>query len=158
MRIKLICGMPVLALLMGGCTTEGGDVATAAPAAAPVALNDPDPEACHERSFSVYFGEWETEVGPEGRTVISAAQEAFAGCVIHHVRIVGLAGAKGDEATNIEVSQKRAEAIADLLAAGGWSRDRFELVAVGEQGATLDNGVAKPMRRAARVEIAAATP
>jgi len=158
MRIKPVCGMTVLALLLAGCVTEGGDAPKAEPAAAPVALNDPDPEACQGRSFTVYFKEWETDPGPEGRKVISAAQEAFAGCVIHHVRIVGLAGAKGDEATNIEVSQKRAEAIADLLSAGGWSRDRFELVAVGEQGATLDSGAAKPMRRAAWVEIAAATP
>jgi outer membrane protein OmpA-like peptidoglycan-associated protein len=49
----------------------------------------------------------------------------------------------------------RAQAIADALEAGGWPSDHFELAALGEAGATVD-GVARPMRRRARVIVTVA--
>jgi len=71
------------------------------------------------------------------------------------VRIVGLAGARGDETDNMNVSMARAEAIAAALEAGGWPADNFELVAMGEANATVD-GVARPMRRRAHIIVQAA--
>jgi hypothetical protein len=83
---------------------------------------------CQARDFNVYFESWQAELSAAARTEIAAVQSALGGCRIGKVRIVGMAGAPGDEAANIEVSRRRAEAIAAALEAGGWPRSNFEII------------------------------
>jgi outer membrane protein OmpA-like peptidoglycan-associated protein len=83
-------------------------------------------------------------------------QRDLEGCAIQHVRIVGLAGARGDETDNLNVSMARAEAIAAALEQGGWPADHFELIALGEHDATTAEGVGRPMRRRAHISVRAA--
>jgi OOP family OmpA-OmpF porin len=73
------------------------------------------------------------------------------------VRIVGLADAVGDKASNQKVSQERANTIAAALEAGGWPRAEFEVLVYGEKGA-MKHGVEKPMRRRASVTVEAGAP
>jgi len=109
--------------------------------------------ACGQRVFTVYFEEWKSGLNDEGRRALSANQRSFAGCAIEHVRIVGLAGAKGAADRNQKLSEDRAHTIADLLVAGGWPRARLQTVAVGDKNAKVGD-LDKPIRRRVRVEVA----
>ena len=117
-----------------------------------------DPTACHAGTFDIYFEPWHAELSPEAKAIIKSAQRGLAGCKIDHVRIVGLADAVGSAEENMKISQERANTIAAALAAGGWPRDKFEVLAHGDEKATTDSGLMKPMRRRARVTVEASNP
>jgi outer membrane protein OmpA-like peptidoglycan-associated protein len=136
------------AFLFAACGALGAPPASAQE---PVAIGG----VCGNREFNVYFDEWKAELTQDARDAIATVQRDLQGCAIQHVRIVGLAGARGGEVDNLNVSMARAEAIARTLEEGGWPADHFELAALGEAGATVD-GVARPMRRRARVIVTAA--
>ena len=142
-KVALMC-----ALLSACASTEAAKVAAPAPSA---------PTHCNAQQLVFYFGSWETALNDVAQKEISLVQTKLAGCSIDAVRIVGMAGAPGDVAANIEVSRKRAETVADALAAGGWPRDRFQLEVRGEDGATTSDGLEKPMRRRAEVSVTAST-
>jgi peptidoglycan-associated lipoprotein len=112
---------------------------------------------CAATQFNVYFEEWKAELSEDARETIALVQRDLQGCSIERVRIIGLAGARGDADVNLEVSMQRAEAIAAALEAGGWSKDTFELAALGEAGATVED-VSRPMRRRAHVMVDASAP
>lgn len=116
-----------------------------------------DPSACYERDINVYFEEWEYQLNADARQAVAEMQTILAGCRIDSVHIIGAAGATGNADANLEVSQQRAQAIADALAEGGWARDKFELAAIGDAGATAGD-VNQPMRRRARIVVRAAAP
>ena len=118
-----------------------------------------DPAACYERRLSVYFESDVVEISPEAREAIDALETSLQGCRIEHVRIIGLAGAPGTETENMELSEQRADVVADYLhETTGWSRQRFELLARGEENAQNEEGLDRPMRRRARVIITASAP
>jgi peptidoglycan-associated lipoprotein len=117
-----------------------------------------NPAACIERSLDVYFSAWDAKIEPDAQEALRAGQAALTGCKINRVRIVGMAGAEGDAAANDEISRQRAENIAALLEAGGWSRSVFEIEAVGEQNATTEAGLDRPMRRRVRVTVQSSAP
>lgn len=142
-----ILGAALLSAALAACATEE--------APAPSAAAAPD---CSTRDVAIYFGSWETELNAIAQSQVSALQSSLAGCTIDRVRIVGLAGAPGDVASNMEVSQRRAETVAAALEAGGWSRSRFALDARGEEGATTSDGMEAPMRRRVEVTVDASAP
>lgn len=142
--------LAVLCALLGACaSSEKTKVATPVSAAT---------SHCSAQQMVFYFGSWETALNDIGQKEIALVQSKLAGCSIDAVRIVGMAGAPGDVAANMEVSRKRAETVADALAAGGWPRDRFAIEVRGEDGATTSDGLEKPMRRRAEVSVAASAP
>lgn len=112
---------------------------------------------CAPREFDVYFDEWRAELTPDARDSIALVQRELSGCAIEQVRIIGLAGARGGETDNLNISMARAEAIAAALEQGGWPASTFELVARGEAGAAVGD-VSQPMRRRAHVSVRAAAP
>ena len=116
------------------------------------ALAAPAPPDCGTRTFSVYFEEFKSDLTPEGLRALDQTQRSFRGCRIDHVRIVGLAGAKGTSDDNQALSEHRARAIADRLVTGGWSRDRLEMVAEGDKDAKVGD-LDKPIRRRVRVTV-----
>lgn len=113
---------------------------------------------CGPQKLVFYFGSWETALNEIAQKEIAMVQSKLAGCAIDSVKIVGMAGAPGDVEANMDVSRKRADTVADALAAGGWPRDRFAIEVRGEDGATTSDGLDKPMRRRAEVTIAASAP
>lgn len=112
---------------------------------------------CAATEFNVYFDEWQSRLTDDARETIAVVQRDLQGCAIQRVRIIGLAGARGDADENLDISMRRAQSIADALEAGGWPKGTFELAALGEAGATVDD-VTRPMRRRARVMVDAAAP
>ncbi|MES1198658.1 MAG: OmpA family protein [Pseudomonadota bacterium] len=127
-------------------------------AAAPEVLADPTANsACYSRAFYVYFDSWRADLSATAATAIETEQHRLTACAIDHVRIVGMAGAPGDEAENQKLSQQRADAVADALAAGGWRRSAFEIIAIGERNAAAGD-LSRPMRRRVRVDIEVSPP
>jgi len=120
-----------------------------------MAASAPKPSGpCASRTFSVYFAQWTSAIGPDARAALAADQQSFKGCTIERVKIVGLAGIKGTPDKNQALSQRRADTVAEVLASGGWQRDLFEVVALGDKGATRDDAE-KPIRRRVRVTVQA---
>ena len=78
------------------------------------------------------------------------------GCDIQRVQVIGLADASGAASLNQTLSQRRATAVAEALAAAGWPTPVFEVAAAGGQGANVAPGVAEPLRRRTEVTVTAA--
>jgi outer membrane protein OmpA-like peptidoglycan-associated protein len=137
-------------LALGACATQE----TAAPPA------NFDAAACYERSFDVYFEEYADQLTTEARDSIAAMNRTLEGCRISHVRIIGMAGARGPSEANMELSVDRAEVIAAYLEREtSWPRGVYELRAAGEEGATnAAEGLPTPMRRRGHVTVTAAAP
>jgi outer membrane protein OmpA-like peptidoglycan-associated protein len=134
------------ALAASACST--------APASTPAAA---DASFCTSGSFDIYFSEWDASLSEASREMLATAQKKYDGCVIEHVRIVGMADASGDYNANMEISDRRARVVADALNRGGWPSSTFDVRSAGQEGATVD-GVEQPMRRLARVTVAARAP
>jgi outer membrane protein OmpA-like peptidoglycan-associated protein len=135
------------AVLLGACATTEAD-------------RPPfDPAACYEREFNVYFEGQSTQISPAAREVIAAMGDTLHGCRIDRVRIVGAADAFGGDISNEEVSEIRAQVLADYLARRiGWPRSRMEVAAAGERGAVTQEGLNVPMRRRAQITVTASAP
>jgi outer membrane protein OmpA-like peptidoglycan-associated protein len=130
--------------LAGAMTLAGalaGDPAFGAPRA-----------ACGERRFNIYFDTGSADLNTESRDALNAAQRSLQGCVVEHVRIVGLTGAKAPPSRAEQLAERRAQGVAEALATGGWPRDRMELVPMAGEGARLGD-VSKPLRRRVHVLV-----
>lgn len=109
------------------------------------------PVRCADETVPIYFQPGTAELTPEGRQVVSAAVTRAKGCKINAISVMGLADATGDPGVNLEISQRRANAVTALLAAGGLTSTELQVLAGGEQGAITSDGKIDPLRR--RTEI-----
>ncbi|WP_332677261.1 OmpA family protein [Brevundimonas sp.] len=136
-----------LGLAVAGCSTPGfrnrSDLVV-------------EPSACTAKRFEVYFTEGEARLTGPARQAIGMTAAQLQGCDIRKVQVLGLASATGDAAANLSLSQRRALAVAEALAAAGWPAPAFDVDAAGDTGAVADSGVQEPMRRRTEVLIDAA--
>ena len=102
-----------------------------------------------DRSYLVFFDFDSAEVTALGAQIIAdAARHAFA-MPSESVQIVGNADKAGSTAYNLELSRRRAYAVAGMLRMNGWPPDRTEVLWFGENrfiSATAD-GVAEAQNR-----------
>lgn len=114
------------------------------------------PTDCRSQTFEVYFADGEARLTETARQVIGLTATQLQGCDIQRVQVIGLADASGAASLNQTLSQRRATAVAEALAAAGWPTPVFEVAAAGGQGATVAPGVAEPLRRRTEVIVTAA--
>lgn len=114
------------------------------------------PSDCRAQTFEVYFADGEARLTETARQVIGMTATHLQGCDIQRVQVIGLADASGAASLNQSLSQRRATAVAEALAAAGWPVPVFEVAAAGGQGATVAPGVAEPLRRRTEVIVTAA--
>lgn len=69
------------------------------------------------------------------------------------VRVIGHADSTGSDAYNLDLSRRRAEAVADYLSAQGVVAQRIEAIGRGESQPIADNATAEGRERNRRVEI-----
>ena len=143
MRRLGMAGVAAAAALAGCSTPGGGDAVVARP----------DP--CGSRRFDVYFAENQAGLTDAARTAIGLTATQLQGCEIRSVRVLGLADATGTAAENMTLSQRRALAVVEALAAQGWPVPLFEVSAAGDQGAVAPGGVEAPLRRRTEVLVEA---
>jgi len=72
-----------------------------------------------------------------------------------HIRVAGYADSSGAEATNLELSQRRADAVRDFLVANGINPDRITARAYGEANPVGSNATAAGRKDNRRVEVLA---
>jgi len=99
----------ILCAFLGAC---------ASPTASKVAAPSTTLTNCMPQKMVFYFGSWETALNELSQKEITMVQSKLTGCSIDSVQIIGMAGAPGDVEANMDVSRKRAEIVADALAAG----------------------------------------
>jgi len=112
-----------------------------------------EPSPCIAKRFEVYFADSEARLTEPARQAIGMAAAQLQGCDIRKVEVMGLADARGGATANLNLSERRAQAVAEALTAAGWPAPVFEVGAAGEAGATTDSGVREPMRRRTEVLI-----
>ena len=115
-----------------------------------------EPSPCAEKRFEVYFAEAEARLTTAALQAIGLTATQLQPCEIKRVRVIGLADASGATADNMDLSQRRAVAVAEALVAAGWPTPAFELEAVGAEGAVTAQGTNEPMRRRTEVVVEAA--
>jgi peptidoglycan-associated lipoprotein len=138
-----------LSALVAGCAGGGGHP-TLAPA--PVA----SAASCVQVSFPIYFSENSDQLTDPARQALDVAARQVRGCRIDYVSVIGLTDSVGAADENLELSKRRASAVAAALQAAGLPAPKFEVRGLGERGATLADGKAAPLRRRTDVVIHAA--
>jgi outer membrane protein OmpA-like peptidoglycan-associated protein len=129
------------AMLVSGCTTLQNARARLVRA----------PARCLDQTAQIYFEPESAALTREGRMVIDQAASATAACRVVSVDVIGLADAQGAPGANLELSKRRAAAVADALAANGLPAAEFKVAAAGQAGAVTAEGRAAPLRRRADI-------
>jgi peptidoglycan-associated lipoprotein len=146
MRMILLAG--VTATVLAACAS------TERPPSREELVAEPSP--CAEKRFEVYFAEAEARLTTAALQAIGLTATQLQPCEIRRVRVIGLADAQGVSADNMDLSQRRAVAVAEALVSTGWPSPAFELEAVGAEGAVTHEGTNEPMRRRTEVVVDAA--
>jgi outer membrane protein OmpA-like peptidoglycan-associated protein len=108
---------------------------------------------CADVVFPIYFAEGADTLTPVAQQVIASSVGQVKGCRIGYVNVLGLTDAAGGVAQNLDLSKRRADAVAKALAAAGLQTPKFEVDGAGETGAVSDSGRAVPLRRKTEVII-----
>lgn len=114
-----------------------------------------EPSPCATKRFEVYFADSEARLTEPARQAIGMTAAQLQGCDIRKVQVLGLSDARGGATANQSLSERRAQAVAEALAAAGWPAPVFDVDAGGEEGAVTEAGVREPMRRRTEVVIEA---
>ena len=115
-----------------------------------------EPSACAPQRFEVYFAEGEARLTQAALQAIGLTGTRLQGCDIRRVQVIGLADPTGGAEANLDLSERRALAVTEALAATGWPAPAFEIGAAGESGAVTATGSVQPMRRRTEVLVDAA--
>lgn len=113
------------------------------------------PNACATQRFDVYFAENAVTLTDAARTAIALTATQLRGCRIRSVQVLGLADATGGSADNQALSERRAAAVVQALAAAGWPAPAFEVDAAGDAGSVTASGAEEPLRRRTEVLVEA---
>ncbi len=114
------------------------------------------PTTCGPQRFEVYFADGEARLTESARQAVGLTATMLQGCDIQKVQVLGLSDARGGASANQSLSERRAMAVAEALAAAGWPTPAFDVSAAGDQGAQTAAGVAEPLRRRTEVLVTAA--
>ena len=109
--------------------------------------------ACQDFAFPLYFRTGSEQLTPEGLQVIDNYSARVRACPVAELRVTGLADAEGGPVANLELSQRRAAAVAQILSARGYPTPSFDVAAQGEAGAATAGGRVEPLRRRAEVSV-----
>jgi len=115
----------------------------------------PPPSVCNDTTPRIVFFDFDSATPPaDAQGTIQFVTNNAATCNWQGVSVVGHADRSGSDAYNQRLSQQRADAVADLLAAGGIPRSALAVSAKGESQPRVPtaDGVREPQNR--RVEIA----
>lgn len=109
---------------------------------------------CNDRSPRIVFFDWDSAVPPPSAAdTLQFISQNAAACNWSGLSIVGHTDLSGSDQYNQELSQRRADAVASVLASNGVSPSLFDISAMGENMPRVPtpDGVRSPQNR--RVEI-----
>ena len=108
---------------------------------------------CRDFSFPLYFQTGSDQLTADGVRVVENYAPRVRACPVAELRVTGLADAEGGPVANLELSQRRSAAVAQVLSARGYPTPTFEVASQGEAGASTAAGRAEPLRRRAEVNV-----
>ena len=108
---------------------------------------------CADVSFPIYFATGSDQLTDPARQAISAGQAQAHGCAVREVDVFGLADADGPSGRNMDLSRRRASAVAQALVATGLPRPLFDVQGLGESGARTARGAPAMLQRKTLVVI-----
>lgn len=132
--------------------------------AAPAALEtrgEFDREACLgrfeilSRTGNIYFGSGSARLAPESDPLLRTLADVVRRCPSMRIEVAGHTDSDGGEAANQALSEARAKAVADYLAAEGVDPARMRAVGYGETRPLLPNDSAAHKARNRRIEFTA---
>lgn len=142
--MRIVIGVVAIAgLVVAGCATRPDREAIVA---------DAD---CAPVRFDVYFATDQAELTPVAAEAVRMGAAKVAACRVDRVRVLGLADAQGGATANLNLSERRAQAVTTALEAAGLPAPVFEIEAAGDAGATTAGGANAPLRRRTEVLIEA---
>lgn len=105
------------------------------------------------RSFTLRFEQNGTRLTPESAAMVEEVKQEIIKRAAPEVTVIGHTDREGTDAANLRLSRERAEAVRDILVAGGITAAIIEVIGRGElePEVATDDGVAEPRNR--RVEI-----
>lgn len=151
--LRAVAALAAVAILPGGTTLA--DTADPAPVTA-ASAGVPGP--CG-RMFAwivadpVRFHQSSTDLQGSSHALLERLAEFAFDCPSVRLRITGHTDAEGDAEYNLALSEQRAAAVADQLAALGVPRDRLVVVGAGATRPVADNGSAYGRERNRRIEF-----
>ncbi|MEP3051003.1 MAG: OmpA family protein [Erythrobacter sp.] len=124
------------------------------PQVAPPPPPQPPAAVCDDRQPALIFFAWDSDLpdGDASQTIQSTAATA-AQCGWNSFRVIGHTDLSGSDAYNDELSQRRSQAVADLMVSLGINRGQMSISSEGESNPRVptQDGVREPQNR--RVEI-----
>jgi len=131
------------ASLLGACNNPGDSLpptTPAQPASAPV-------------SYMTFFELGSTKLSEQSMTTISQAAQVYKTKANANVVVVGYADTVGSPAMNMQLSQRRANAVKDALVAGGVPATVITTTADGDTSLLVDTGPQANQPKNRRVQI-----
>ncbi len=125
-----------------------------APVAPPVMASAPPPEICNQKIPGIVFFEFDSAAPPADATkTIEFVSQNAAACRWTAFDVVGHTDRAGSNAYNNGLSERRAEAVASMMASMGIPQSEISTAARGEEEPRVptEDGVRNPQNR--RVEI-----
>jgi outer membrane protein OmpA-like peptidoglycan-associated protein len=102
---------------------------------------------------SVLFASGKSTLLPGAQAKLNAVADALKDQADHEIVVEGHTDTQGSDATNLELSQKRAQAVRDYLVAHGVPTSRVRAQGLGESKPVADNKTAEGRANNRRVEI-----
>jgi OOP family OmpA-OmpF porin len=122
-------------------------------------LNSGDAETCThafqrlmERNV-INFETGSADIAPSSRTVLDALASVALRCDRFAIEVVGYTDNQGERDMNMELSQRRADAIAAYLAGQGVTRDRLTAHGYGPDHPRADNATTEGQAANRRIEF-----
>lgn len=112
---------------------------------------------CSDTRFPIYFQPGSDQLTPEADAVIKAYARRVSACRVSGVEVLGLADV-GASTDPLELSQKRASAVARAMVATGFPAPSFDLVAQGAAGGATPSGRRTPIHRRTEVLLHVSPP
>jgi outer membrane protein OmpA-like peptidoglycan-associated protein len=113
-----------------------------------------DLERKNFRFQPIYFDHDKAEIRPEFKTFLVSMVQVVNGHSDLRIKVIGHTDADGSDAYNIDLSQRRAQAIIDFFLALGLSRDRIQIEFRGEAEPVGDNSTPEGKQLNRRVDFA----
>ena len=106
---------------------------------------------CADFTQTIYFEAGQATVTRPAEGLLALASSRAHGCAVTGVDVLGLSDAPGENAANLALSERRAEAVKAALHRRGFDKVEIKTSAAGATGALTKSGQSRPVRRQADV-------
>jgi outer membrane protein OmpA-like peptidoglycan-associated protein len=104
-------------------------------------------------SGSVLFASDQAELLPEAQTKLSQVADALMSTKERNILVEGYTDSRGSAAHNLDLSQRRADAVRTFIISRGYEADKMQARGIGKESPVASNASAEGRANNRRVEI-----